>query len=723
MNDNNTIRPDETKPVKKEYAFVRKIKTRKLQRKMKFKLLVVAGFVVMAFFFLTIKMISINRSNQDLYSKKVFDNLRYKNATILAKRGDITDRTGTVLAYSQKVYNLILDPNSYWEDKTDRAANIELLVQCFNLDRQELLDIYNSYEGKNCAYKKVLKQLTYDEVAEYRAAKEADSNKYIASWLEEEYKRTYPYDSLLASVMGYASESVGVIGIENQYNSYLTGTNGREYGYVGEDSDMETTIKPAINGSTVVLTINANIQRIVEKKIREFNEAYGSKHTSVMIMNPNNGQVLSMAQYPTFDLNNPSDLSAFYTEEEIAQMDSDEARTEALYEVWGNYCVSTIYEPGSVFKAFTIASGLEEGILDGTEEYYCDGHEVVMGTKISCAHPEGHGTLTVSQALEESCNDALMQMAAAIGKDVFYDYVDRFNFGAKTGIDLPSEENGLVYKKDLATDIDLATNSFGQNLNVTMVQEMAAFCSLINGGNYYQPHLVKEIKSDGGEVLMENESVLVRKTVSEETSQTLRGYLKNVVDYGTGGYLKIAGYSVGGKTGAAEKQPRDKQHYVTSFIGFMPAEEPQVAFYVVLDEAQVEDFDTSRAAQELARDIMIELIPYLEIYPVDESYEINVDGVPTPTQPQPETTVEYVTDENGETVTDSEGNPETVEQNSQESETPTEDTTQPSAEETPAAETEATTEASTEAPTEPPTEVSGEAETEATTEASAETPT
>ena len=627
---------------------------------MKVKLLIVAVLVVIALFLLVIVMVNISRDSKDKYSKKVFDNLKYKNNTILAKRGDITDRTGTVLAYSQKVYNLILDPNSYWLEKTDKEANIALLVDTLGLDRQELLDTFNSYENQNCAYKRIVRHLTYDEVAEYRAAKEADSNKYTASWLEEEYVRTYPYNSMLASVLGYATESTGVIGIENYYNSYLTGTNGREYGYVGEDSDLETTIKPAINGDTVVLTINNNIQRIVENKIREFNEAYGSKHTSVMIMNPNNGQVLSMAQYPTFDLNNPSDLSAYYTQEELDQMDNDQT-VDALYDVWSNFCVSTIYEPGSVFKAFTIASGIEEGILDGTEEYYCDGHEVVMGTKISCAHPEGHGLLTVSQALEESCNDALMQMAASIGKDIFYDYVNRFNFGAKTGVDLPAEEYGLVIKKDQATDIDLATNSFGQNLNVTMVQEMAAFSSLINGGNYYQPHLVKEIKSAGGEVLVENDSVLVRKTVSEETSQTLRGYLKNVVDYGTGGYLKIAGYSVGGKTGAAEKQPRDKQHYVTSFIGFMPVEDPQVVFYVVLDEAQVEDFDTSRAAQELARDIMIDLIPYLEIYPVDESYEINVDGIPTPTQPQPETTVEYVTDENGETVTDAEGNPETVE--------------------------------------------------------------
>ena len=658
MSDTRTQLSNDDGSEKKQFAFVKKIKTRKLRRKMKIKLIIVVGFVVVALFLLAGVMINISKTSKDKYAKKVFDNLKYKNSTILAKRGDITDRTGTVLAYSEKVYNLILDPNSYWLDDTDRELNLNVLVQYLGCDRQELIDIFESQRGNNCAYKRIKRYMTYDEVQEYKAAKEAD-NKINSSWLEEEYVRTYPFDSMLASVLGYATESTGVIGIENYYNSYLTGTNGREYGYVGEDLDVETTIKPAVNGNIIELTIDSNVQRIVENKIREFNEAYGSKHTAVMIVTPDNGQILSMAQYPTFDLNNPNDLSAYYTEEELAQMDNEQT-VDALYDVWNNFCVSNIYEPGSVFKAFTIASAIEEGILDGTETYYCDGSEVVMGTKISCAHPEGHGELTVSQALEESCNDALMQMAAVIGKDIFYNYVDRFNFGAKTGIDLPSEEYGLVIKKDVVTDIDLATNSFGQNLNVTMVQEMAAFCSLINGGYYYQPHLVKEIKSTGGEVLVENESVLVRRTVSEETSKTLRGYLKNVVDYGTGGYLKIAGYSVGGKTGAAEKQPRDKQHYVTSFIGFMPAEDPQIAFYVVLDEAQVEDFDTSRAAQELARDIMIDLIPYLEIYPVDESYEINVGGLPTQTEPQTETQIEYVTDGNGETVTDADGNPETV---------------------------------------------------------------
>lgn len=610
-----------------EFKFVTKIKKRKFTQAMRTKLLILIAIIAVLVIMLIFVLVGISRNDKDKYTKKVYDNLKYTNNTILAKRGDVTDRTGTVLAYSKKVYNLILDPYTYWDDDTDKAANIEALVECFGCSREDLLSVFNANKDNGVKYKKYIRRIEYEDVQKYVELK-ASNKKINCSWLEEEYVRTYPYNNLAASIVGYASESDGVIGIEQYYNAYLTGTNGREYGYVGEDSDLETTIKPALNGSTVVLTVDNNIQRIVENKILEFNEEYGSKHTSVIIYNPNNGQILSMAQYPSFDLNNPTDLTDYYTEEEIAAF-TEEDRVQAYYGIWNNFCVSNIYEPGSVFKTFTIATGIEEGIITGEEVYECDGHEVVMGTSISCAHPEGHGELTVSQALEQSCNDALMQIGASIGKDIFSSYVRRFNFGAKTGIDLPAEEYGLIYPQASMTDIDLATNSFGQNLNVTMVQTVAAFSSIINGGYLYQPHIVKEIKSPSGETLMENEKILVRRTISKETSETMRGFLKNVVDYGTGGYLKIAGYSVGGKTGAAEKQPRDKQHYVTSFIGFLPAEDPQIVFYVVLDEAQVEDFDTSRAAQELARDIMIDLIPYLEIYPVDESYEININGIPS----------------------------------------------------------------------------------------------
>ena len=635
----------------KKKSFAHKINTKVFGPNMQVRLLIliIVSFALLAF--LTFRLFMINHENTEVYAKRVYDNLRYTNKSILAKRGEIVDRNGTVLAYSQKVYNLILDPKEYYKKETDKELNIKAVADNFGYTYSEIKQMYESYDSKTQkAYVKIKTQITEQEAAGYIAAKQENA-EITASWLEEEYMRIYPYGDLAAPVIGYASETSGVIGVESYYNDYLTGTNGREYGYVSEDADLETTIKSSTNGCRVQLTLDINIQRIVQNKIKEFNEEYGSLTTSVIIADPNDGSILAMAQYPTFDLNDPKNLSGYYTDEEIAEMTDDE-KVNAFYGIWSNYCVSNIYEPGSVFKTFTIASGIENGKLDGTEEYYCDGAETVQGVSISCAHTEGHGELTLSQALEESCNDALMQIVAGIGTETFAPFIRQLGFGAKTGIDLPGEEYGLLYNQDAMTAIDLATNSFGQNLNVTMVQQVAAFSSIINGGNYYQPHILKKISSVQGETVAENNGVLVKQTISKETGETMKQYLKNVVDYGTGSYLQIPGYSVAGKTGAAEKQPRDKTHYLISFMGFMPAENPEVLFYVIIDEPEVEDFSSSRAAQVLAHDIMVDLIPYLEIYPEDPSYEININH-----KDEPE--YEFETDENGDIIwpTDEEGNP------------------------------------------------------------------
>lgn len=681
---------------KKQFKFVRKIKKRSFDPQMQVRLLLFVVVSFIAFIFLAFYTFKINHENNDEYAKRVYDNLRYTNNTILSKRGEIVDRNGTVLAYSEKVYNLILDPKEYFKSTTKKDENIDILVEFFGFSRAELIGLFAEYgEDTTAAYVKVRNQLSEDEVQPYLAACKERGNINV-SWLEEEYKRVYPYGSLGAEVIGYATESTGVIGIESYYNSYLTGTNGREYGYVGEDANLETTIKPATNGDRIWLGMDINIQRIVENKLIEFNNEFGSLNTACIIANPNNGDILAMAQYPSFDLNNPRDLSQYYTDEEIASMD-DAAKVEAYYDIWQNFCVSNIYEPGSVFKTFTIASGLEEGKLDGTETYMCDGAEEVQGVSISCAHTEGHGELTLSGALEESCNDALMQIVSTIGKDIFSDSVRRLGFGAKTGIDLPGEEYGLLYNKDAMTAIDLATNCFGQNLNITMVQQVGAFSSIINGGYYYQPHIVDRIDTPKGETIVENKGTLVRQTFSKETSDTMREYLKNVVDYGTGAYVQVKGYSIGGKTGAAEKQPRDKTHYLISFCGFMPVEDPQVVFYVIIDEPEVEDFASSRAAQVLAHDIIVELIPYLEIYPEDVADEINInkkdDEVPTDADGNP---IEVPTDEDG--------NP--IEVPTNEDGSPVENTEQP---------TESPAETPTEAVTEPPTESVTEQATESAT--------
>lgn len=349
----------------------------------------------------------------------------------------------------------------------------------------------------------------------------------------------------------------------------LTGTDGREYGYFDSDSSVERTVKAAKNGNTVVSTIDVTLQSIVEKCILEFNEAHagearegepGSRNTAVIIMNPNTGEILAEASYPNFDLNDPRDLSILYTEEEWDAMSEDE-QLDAMSELWRNFCVSDAFEPGSTMKPFTVAAGLETGTLTGDETYYCGGSLEVGGVNIGCHLRSGHGTETVQDAVANSCNVALMNMAEAIGVENFTKYQHIFGFGEYTGIDLPAEADtsALLFTADTMTPIDLATNSFGQSFNVTMTQMASAFCSLINGGYYYEPHVVKQIQDEDGSVIETKDPVLLRKTVSSETSEQIKTYLKAVMDYGTGQRAQVEGYDIGSQDGDCGKAARGKE--------------------------------------------------------------------------------------------------------------------------------------------------------------------
>jgi stage V sporulation protein D (sporulation-specific penicillin-binding protein) len=335
-------------------------------------------------------------------------------------------------------------------------------------------------------------------------------------------------------------------------------------------------------------------------------------------MNPKNGEVMAMAQYPTFDLTDPWNLEGVYSAEEIEAMSEDET-TDALNRLWTNFCVSSTYEPGSTFKPFTVAAGLETGKLTGNETFECDGGETISGSKIRCVNRNGHGTETVRKALMDSCNDALMQMSYRIGADNFCNYQNIFGFGLRTNIDLPGEArtDALVYSAEDMKTIDLATNSFGQNFNVTMIQMASAFSSLVNGGNYYQPHMVSKVLDESGNVVKKVSPVLLKQTVSEETSAQIRSYLYDTVDSGTGRYAKVAGYSMGGKTGTAQKSvsgSKDESNYLVSFIGYLPADDPELVIYAVVDEPNAKDQAHSQYAQNLVREILEEALPYLNIY-------------------------------------------------------------------------------------------------------------
>ncbi len=617
---------------KGRFSYIRQ----KFSIRMQKKLVMLFVAIVLAFVGLIVKITHINATNGEKYTKIVLDQQQYNSRIIPFKRGDIVDRNGTAMATSERVYNIILDASVMLsdEDESEKILAVaqvkEVLARAFEIEGSVVDKIVE--EKPSSRYNILKKKVSYETAQEFKKIKAEtvlnedgkEVSKYPSAssiWLEEDYVRTYPYATLASDVIGFTvAGNVGNAGIEASYNSILNGTNGREYGYQDVDATLERTVKEAIPGKTVKSTIDVSLQSIVEKHILAFNEEHrdeartgaGSKNTAVIIMNPNNGEILAEASYPNYDLNNPRDLNSYFVQEDIDKM-SDEQKLEELNKIWRNFCVSDTFEPGSTVKPFTIASGLENGTLRGNEAYNCGGSLNVGGWDISCHKREGHGIQSLADGIANSCNVVMMHTAAAIGKTEFGKYQKIFGFGEKTGIDLPGEAKGILYDVEDVDASTLATNSFGQNFNVTMTQVVSAFASLINGGNYYEPHVVKQILDSDGNVIENKNPVLLKKTVSEETSDMLKKYMKQTMTSGTGKNAQVPGYSIGAKTGTAEKLPRGNGARLLSYIGFAPAENPEVLVYVIIDEPNVEEQGTSKLVTDLARNIMEEAFPYLDI--------------------------------------------------------------------------------------------------------------
>ena len=621
-----------------------------LTNRMKRKLALVFALIVLALIGVNVRLAYINKTSGDKYTKKVLAQQDTNSVVLPFRRGDILDRNGTILATSEKVYNLILDPKVLWQNQDKEDADkdcveptIKALVQYFELDEPELRTTLE--DRKDSSYVILKKQLSKDEIADFKAVqedKEAGS-KIKGVWFEDAYIRRYPYNSLACHVLGYTvSSEQGQSGIEEEYNSALSGTDGRSYKYLNEDLEQSTSVKKATDGNTVVSTVDATLQGIAEKYIDKFIEDYtnknvegpAAKNIGVLLMNPQNGEILAMAGDVDFDLNNPQDLVAngYLTQEEVDAMSEDE-QLDAKNQMWRNFCISDGYEPGSTVKPMTVAAALELGVVNDSTTFLCDGGQVIVQgqPKIKCAKKTGHGIISLEGSLMFSCNDALMQMGAMIGYDNFLKYQQIFNFGLKTNIDLPGETNNAstVFTKDTMGPVELATSSFGQGFNTSMIQVASAFSSVINGGYYYQPHVVKKIlNAEGGTVETVN-PVLVRQTISNKTSSLIRQYLYHTM-YGTadangnnptGKKARVAGYTMGGKTGTAQKVPRSARKYLVSFIGFAPADNPQVVCYVVVDEPNADSPATqasSAFAQEIFKNIMKEAMPYLNIYATAE---------------------------------------------------------------------------------------------------------
>ncbi len=634
----------------------RDIGRNKFTTKMQKKLVVLFGLVLLAFAGLSAKLISINRDNGESYKKQVLSQQQYSSKTIPYKRGEILDAKGSKLAVSEKVYDLVLDCKQMnaGKDGVYVEPTISALQEYFGVDTAKVRQ--HAKEHPDTQYYVIKKRMSYDEISDFQSMMADETQKEKSQnikgiWFDESYKRVYPNNSLASDVIGFTrTDGTGTYGLEEYYNDVLSGVNGRQYGYLDDDENLQRTTKAAVDGYNIYSTIDVTIQRIVEKYLKKYNdentnvarEGNGSRDAACIVMDVDTGNVLAMASYPFFDLNdtrntqpligsNLIDVSGNTTDtiinEEIAasMAEDNELLVQNLNALWKNYCINSTYEPGSTMKPFVTAMGLEDGRLKGNESFECTGIIKVGDHDIRCHNYRSgaEGWLTIGEAVERSCNIALIRMAQVIGKDEFLKFMQEFNFGLKTNIDLAGEARtaSLVFNDTTMGPTELATSSFGQGFNVTMIQMITGFCALINGGYYYEPHMVSKITASDGSVVENIEPRLLKQVISSETSEQVRQYCLQVVEgeHGTGKRAKPAGYRIGGKTGTAEtvskNGKREKDEYVVSFLGYAPAEDPQIAIYVVLNRpnARSQDLETRKACI-IAKNILTEVLPYLNIF-------------------------------------------------------------------------------------------------------------
>ncbi|MDY2593698.1 MAG: penicillin-binding protein 2 [Oliverpabstia sp.] len=614
---------------------------------MSVKLVGLFGAVVLALVALSIRITYINASEGNQYKKQVLSQSqqKYESRVIPFKRGDILDRNGAVLATSEKVYKIILDCKVVNSKEDYIEPTIKAMVEVLGIDEAVIREKLENEDTKSSQYqimktnvpittKKEFEQytdVTSEQAKQTLTAEErSERSKIKGVWFEENYLRTYPLGSTACDLIGFTyTGDTADWGIEGYYSSTLNGVNGRKYGYFNSDADVEQTIIEPENGNSVISTIDVNIQQIVEKHIQTLMDALmygprgnkGAENVGVIVADPNNGEILAMASSDPYDLNKPRELENFYSAEEIAAMDNDEM-LNALYGIWKNYCISDAFEPGSTVKPLTIAGALQSNSILSSDTFECDGYQMFGDTRIRCAvYPNTHGTETLSDLIADSCNDGLMQIGAQMGAQEFLKYQKIFNFGSSTGIDLPGEASGLIHSESALSkqSTELACAAFGQGYTCTMLQEIMAICSAINGGYYYQPRVVDKVLDENGNVVKNMEPVLARQTISSDVSALIRQYMGAVCEKGGTGYgAKVDGYSMGGKTGTAQKGKREDKKYIVSFIGFAPLDNPQVVVYAVVDEPNAEYQADSKYAQYLYKKIMTEILPYLNIFPDQE---------------------------------------------------------------------------------------------------------
>lgn len=589
---------------------------------------------------------------------------KVQDKVISPNKGDIFDRNGEALAVGETVYNIILDvrllveqeeaeqkknekrdedKKVYPEKETFEAINRILGIPIETLEGYVATD-KDGNPAKNTHYFVLQKKVAF--------AKGKEINDLGYNWLygEQDTSRSYPFKQLAAQVLGF-TRGDSVWGLESQYASEMTGTPGRTFRTYEADGTIVTQKEQPVKGNNLITTLDINIQSYADQVCRQAYDDYSPKNTSAIVMNPNTGEIYAMAQYPSFDPNDPLNVTDREKEEVAKAWDKmkDDDKYKIANSSWKNVNISNTFEPGSIYKPVVAAMAMEEGLINGNETYVCGGYKEYGGYKIYCANRAGHGPLSVTEVLAQSCNVGMMDIIANMTPEVYLNYQHDFGFGEKTGIDLPGETgaSNLLYTLSTLHDTEKATSSFGQGFSCTSIQAITAFSSLINGGKLMKPYIVSQIVDNDGNLVEQREPHMVRQVISKETSDWIRQALESTMVTGTGKKAYIEGYRVGGKTGTAEEGDRDKDIYALSFIAYHSIDNPDIICMVMIyDPANYGDSGGAATPAPAMKKLLEDIIDYREIQPDDAS------AVTTDTETDTSYTVKDYTGKNLKTTID-----------------------------------------------------------------------
>lgn len=544
----------------------------------------------------------------EFFQSASLQELAYEQQTrdrlITPKRGSILDRNGEGIALTETVNAVSVIPVQVVE----KEKTAQYLAEKLELEYEAVLEKVQ----QKVALVRIKAKVEPELAAEIREA------AYPGVEVDEDVRRIYPYSELAAQVIGFVGkDNQGIIGLEAKYDELLEGEQGKILTLTdsrGNEVDSEQERIPPVDGKNLVTTLDVVMQQYAEQTIKKAVETKGAKKGLIIILNPQNGEIYAMANYPTFDLNDPFTIN---NAELAAVWDtfSQEEQNDHLNQMWRNAAINDTYEPGSTFKIVTSSAGLEEKVVSPESGFYCRGFHVAGDRQIKCwRYPRTHGSETFVQGVQNSCNPVFMEIGERLGAETFLEYMQKFGFAEKTGVDLAGEATGIIHKLENIGPVELATMSFGQSFQITPLQLLRAASAIVNGGHLITPHFAKGIADENGNMVESFQYLQGEQVISRETSETMKGILESVVSEGTGSKAYIPGYRIGGKTATSEKLPRRSGKYIASFMSFAPAEDPQVMALVLVDEPQGVYYGGT-VAGPVMQELLQNILPYLGVEP------------------------------------------------------------------------------------------------------------